>query len=259
MAESDSISSSKHIQLQKLADGVWAALHKPGGWAIANAGIIDLGDQTLIFDTLMTPAAAADLRQAAEMLTGRPAQSVVLSHYHNDHIWGAQVFRPKATIFTTHENKMLIQTEGQEEYDYFKATAPRRVTELTKQQAATQGSDPVVKMMLPYYSAIVESLPTLVVQSPDATFGKRLVLYGENRRVEILSFGGGHTANDAFLYLPDDGIVFLSDCFLWILCRSWPTAIPGRNNASWTKSQPWPRISWFLATARWGALKQSSK
>ncbi len=211
MAEAGAVPSSKHVRLQKLADGVWAAIHKPGGWAIANAGIIDLGAQTLIFDTHMTPAAAFDLRQAAETLTGRAATKVVLSHYHNDHIWGAQVFRPEATIFSTHENKKLIQTDGQEEYDYFKTAAPQGVAELRKQQTEAEGPDPAVELLLPYYTAIVESLPTLVVQSPDVTFGERLVFYGKNRRAEILSYGGGHTDNDAFLYLPEDGIAFLSD------------------------------------------------
>jgi glyoxylase-like metal-dependent hydrolase (beta-lactamase superfamily II) len=202
---------SKHFELQQLTSGVWASIHKPGGWAIGNAGIIDLGDQTLIFDTHMTPAAAEDLRQAAETLTGRPASVVILSHYHNDHIWGAQLFRPEATIYATHENKTLIQTRGQEEYDYFKAAAPQRVAELTKQQAEAKESDPAMEMALSYYAAIQESLPTLEVQTPNVTFGERLVLHGGNRRVEVLSYGGGHTPNDAFLYLPDDGIIFLSD------------------------------------------------
>jgi len=33
--------ASKHFKLQKLADGVWAAIATPGGWAICNMGIIE--------------------------------------------------------------------------------------------------------------------------------------------------------------------------------------------------------------------------
>jgi hypothetical protein len=41
---------------------VFAAIHLAGGAAICNAGIIDLGDRTLVFDSFMSPLAAEDLR-----------------------------------------------------------------------------------------------------------------------------------------------------------------------------------------------------
>ncbi len=44
-----------------------------------NAAIVDLGDRTLVFDTLATLQAARDLRAAAERLTGRAPAVVVNS------------------------------------------------------------------------------------------------------------------------------------------------------------------------------------
>ena len=52
---------SKHFQLQQVAEGVYAAIHIDGGAAIGNAGIVDLGDRTLIYDTFFTPQTAEDL------------------------------------------------------------------------------------------------------------------------------------------------------------------------------------------------------
>jgi cyclase len=46
---------SRHFTLEPLADGVWAAIHRVGGWAVGNAGIVDLGDATLLFDAFLTP------------------------------------------------------------------------------------------------------------------------------------------------------------------------------------------------------------
>ena len=77
---------SKHFRFLQLADGVYAAIHIDGGAAIGNAGIVDLGDRTLIFDTFSTPQAAEDLRTATEALTGRPIDAVINSHWHNAHI-----------------------------------------------------------------------------------------------------------------------------------------------------------------------------
>ena len=64
---------SRHYILHELADGVYAAIHNDeGGYAICNAGIIDLGDKTIVLDPFISPAAARDLKQHAENLTGRP-------------------------------------------------------------------------------------------------------------------------------------------------------------------------------------------
>ncbi len=52
--------TSRHFNLEQLADGVYAAIHAEEGWAICNAGIIDLGDRTLVFDSFMSPQAAID-------------------------------------------------------------------------------------------------------------------------------------------------------------------------------------------------------
>src|SRR5438270_10832420 len=77
---------SKHFRINELAEGVYAAISTNEGSAVGNAGIVDLGDQTLVFDTFMTPMAAQDLRAAAESLTGNSIAYAFNSHWHNDHI-----------------------------------------------------------------------------------------------------------------------------------------------------------------------------
>ena len=53
-----------HFRLEQIAEGVYAAIAREGGAAHSNAGIVDLGDRTLVFDTLGTPKAAEELRAA---------------------------------------------------------------------------------------------------------------------------------------------------------------------------------------------------
>jgi len=57
--------TSQHFNLHELGEGIYAAIHAPGGWAQSNAGIIDLGDRTLIYDTFISPLASRDLLAAA--------------------------------------------------------------------------------------------------------------------------------------------------------------------------------------------------
>ena len=74
--------SSKHFTVQQLEPGVWAVINNDQyGHAICNAGIIDLGDKTVIFDPLMNIDAANDLKRVAMELTHKPVSIVINSHY----------------------------------------------------------------------------------------------------------------------------------------------------------------------------------
>ena len=111
---------SKHFKIEKLSDGVYAAIHSFGGYAICNAGIIDLGEKVLVFDTFLTVEAARDLRKAAESITGKEVTYVVNSHAHNDHIRGNQVFYPNSVIISTIKLRDKIVEEEPEVIQYEK-------------------------------------------------------------------------------------------------------------------------------------------
>src|SRR5262249_35839639 len=54
-------------------------------------------------------------------------------------------------------------------------------------------------------------LPGLELRLPTVTFEERIVFHGAQRQAELLSYGGGHTVSDAFLYLPSERIAFMGD------------------------------------------------
>ncbi|MGV3487649.1 MAG: MBL fold metallo-hydrolase [Tuberibacillus sp.] len=49
---------------------------------------------------------------------------------------------------------------------------------------------------------------------PSITFEERLEIHGTKRSVEILTYGGGHTESDAFVYLNDEKLAFMADIVL---------------------------------------------
>ena len=205
---------SKHFRLQQLADGVYAAIHIDGGAAIGNAGIVDLGDRTLIYDTFLTPQAAEDLRIAAEALTGRPIDAVLNSHWHNDHIWGNQVFSANTEIISTEETRRLfIATRGHGAYDSFMADAEANLEATRAQFQATEeeGQRRQLALWIDYHQSVVEAKPILQVRAPNLTFAERLAFHGTDRSAELIAFVGGHTESDAVLFLPQEGIAFMSD------------------------------------------------
>lgn len=84
---------SRHFNLEKVSEGIYAAIAKDDGGAFGNAGFIDLGDKTIIFDTFNTQQAAEDLRNIAVNITNKPVSWVINSHFHSDHTRGNQVFK----------------------------------------------------------------------------------------------------------------------------------------------------------------------
>ena len=93
---------SEHFTYHELAEGVWAAIVITTGLAASNSGIVDLGDRTLIFDTTFSPASAAELRNVAESLTGRPVDYVLNSHWHQDHVLEMLLSLPKQRYTPLH-------------------------------------------------------------------------------------------------------------------------------------------------------------
>src|SRR5512139_2249058 len=105
---------SEHFSLEPLVDTVYACIHKPGGAARSNAGIIDLGDHTLVVDTLHTLAAGRALRQAAEALFERPVKTVILTHAHNDHWMSASAFDAGTTLWASKPTLQACVERGAE-------------------------------------------------------------------------------------------------------------------------------------------------
>jgi cyclase len=205
--------NSKHFQLEQLADGVYAAINTMDGWAICNAGVIDLGERTLIYDAFMTPAAATDLRAAVESLTGRPIHTVINSHYHNDHIWGNQAFAGETDIISDAKTRELIITEGAKEVQGFSQVIQKRL-ESVEAQLATVSEESIsddLRLHHSYYLGIAATLPILQVRLPSMTFTGEITFEGAKRSARLVSFEGGHCASDVVLYLPEDGIVFMED------------------------------------------------
>jgi cyclase len=73
---------SEHFILHTLTEGVYAAIATEDGAGYSNAGLIDLGEQTLVFDAFENPQSAEDLLQASIQLTHRSPAVVIISHLH---------------------------------------------------------------------------------------------------------------------------------------------------------------------------------
>jgi len=212
----------ENFTIQQLAPGVWAAIQNDQfGKAICNAGIVDLGDKTLVYDPFMTPSAAKELRDVAVELTGRPVSIVINSHFHNDHIRGNQVFMPIASVVSTTWTREQIAKSEPEEQAWEKKHAPALLKAARKMYANGNGSDrDELPMWIGYYEGITESMDDLKIILPDIVFNDSLWLMGTERSVKLEEFKNGHTGSDIVLYLPTEQIAFMGD-LLFVKRHPW--------------------------------------
>jgi glyoxylase-like metal-dependent hydrolase (beta-lactamase superfamily II) len=204
--------TSKNFTVQQLAPHVWAAIQNDkGGHAICNAGIVDLGDKTLVFDAFINVDAATELRQIAEELTKHPVTYLVNSHYHDDHIRGNQAFMPGATIKSTEWTKTEMQKAEPEEQAWARKNIANSLQKAKKQQDAATGKAKEEAMLWTgYYEAISQSLPGLKSFFPSLTFKDSLWIHGSATEVLLIECSG-HTLSDAVMILPHEGIAFMGD------------------------------------------------
>lgn len=204
---------SSNFKIQEIVPGVWAAIQNDQyGKAICNAGIIDLGDKTVVFDPFMTPQAARELKEVAEQLTKRPVSLVINSHFHNDHIRGNQVFSPEATIISTHFTRNEIARVEPDEQKWEQQHAPTLLKAIKKRMSVANATErEELPLWIGYYEGMVESSHELQITLPDLVFNDSLWLIGTQRSIKLVECKDGHTASDAILLIPDEGIAFMGD------------------------------------------------
>ena len=208
--------ASEHFFLQQVAENAFAAIASPGGGAFSNAGIVDIGDKTIIFDAMETPQAGSDLKKAAIFLTGRDPEFLILSHKHHDHWGGSGEFLDVPIFMTAPQIKMDMVHEAEE----IQNNPEEMQQDLEKWQeeirnAITEAVNPEEETFLRHKlersDYVLKSLVGIRFAVPNLTCEEKITISGTRREVEIVNTGPGHTSCDLSLILPDEGVCFLGD------------------------------------------------
>lgn len=180
---------------------------------------IDLGDSTLVVDTFLTIQAAEDLKAAALYLTGNPVSYVINTHWHSDHTSGNQVFASKAQIISTSAAREVMATFGKNRLAQHLSNQEslyQAIDEL--EEKIQQETDEKLKKEMQWENAsdleYIKILPNLIYTLPTITFDQQMSIHGSDRTVQLITYGGGHTQSDAFVYLPEEKIAVMGDLVL---------------------------------------------
>lgn len=190
------------FSIERIGNGVYAAIGGDDEPAISNAGFIVGSNGVVVVDTFEDVQPARDLLSAIRKITNLPIRFVVNTHYHFDHVGGNGVFAEAGATILAHRNVRVW--ERTENLKFFAA-------------------DPKPERRL-----YVESLVL-----PDMVYSDNVDIYLGERIVQVRHVPG-HTGGDSVVIVPrakDDtvDIVFGGDTI-------WQKHVPNLIDAS---TVPW--------------------
>jgi glyoxylase-like metal-dependent hydrolase (beta-lactamase superfamily II) len=150
---------------------------------ISNAGFVVTPAGVVVVDALGSPELARRLLAEIKKVTAKPIHTVVLTHYHADHIYGLQVFKDLGAHIVAHAAAR----------EYLTSDTARLRLESSRQELWPWVDD-----------------KTRLVAANEWLHGPKTLMVG-GVRFDIQPVGPSHTAEDLVIYLPQQKVLFAGD------------------------------------------------
>jgi cyclase len=206
-----SFKAQDDFALVKVADGVFAAIAKPGGLASGNAGFIVGDDGVLMVDTFFTPAAVEELIDAIGAETKLPIKYAVNTHYHLDHTGGNQVLAARGVPIIAHDKLIEWQTTKNRRFLPGAEELQKRRADVAKQLSETPVEQVDKRAQFDRQLRRLEAMMTIKLTNPTVTFSTGTVQLHLGKREVVLFSLPGHTGGDVLAYVPDANVLYTGD------------------------------------------------
>lgn len=216
----------QHVELERLADGVYAAIRKdePLGLAQnANSLFIVGDDGVMVVDAQFTREATLENLRALRSVTRKPVQYVVNTHWHDDHLAGNQVYQdsfPNARFIAhpnTREDLIALGRPNRQGQVRFGPQALARFQRLLDRglgidsTPASPTEAAAVRNAIRIFGQYVVENPGFREVLPNSTIERSSVITNGKRRIELHWFGRGATRGDLVVWLPKERVLATGD------------------------------------------------
>jgi cyclase len=213
------------FQLVKVADGVYAAIAKPGGLASGNAGFVVGDGGVLIVDTFFTPTAIEELIGEIKAQTQTPIRFAINTHYHLDHTGGNQVLVAQGVPIIAHDNVAVWQTTKNRRFLRAPEELEKIKSDTAKKLSDTPDDQKDKRAPLEAQLRRLNAMQAIKLTNPTMTFSSGSVhMYLGKREVVLFSLPG-HTGGDVLAYVPDANVLFTGD-------MGWSKTLPNLVDAT---------------------------
>jgi cyclase len=166
-------------KMKKLVEGVYAYL-QPFVYYSSNAGLIVGNKYAVVVDTLTNKYMIESFIARIKEFTDKPVRFVINTHPHGDHTYTNHFFTEAAAICSARCREYTLKMPP----DYLEK-ARREIPEMSFDGAKDTPQDIV--------------------------FDKTLTIYQDDREIRLIHLGPGHSPSDAYVFLPQEHIVFCGD------------------------------------------------
>lgn len=178
---------SAEPEVVKLADGVYVFIGKEGA---ANSGFVVTNEGVVVIDTQGPKDLTLLLKKKIRETTDKPIIYAINTHYHGDHTYGNQYFKPALEGLYQGEVGEIISHEN----------TKKNLIEKDKQQR---------EQFKKFFGE--NTLEGFELTLPTKTFKDTLSLRVGGKTMELAYLGRGHTDGDIIVYLPIERIMFGGD------------------------------------------------
>jgi len=230
--------STSLFKIEKVADGVFAALARPQVLTNCNAAIFVNSQDVLVVDAHSKPSAAAALiAQIKKEVTPKPVRYLVNTHFHWDHTQGDSAYKAnsaKLDIIASDTTKQLMTELSRNRLKESLDTVPKQIDDVQAHLAkATSATDKerytdLIRQLKAYQT----EMQSYTLELPTITFAKSHVIKDTAGDIHIEFHGRAHTAGDVAVFSPQKRVVASGDVIIGFLPnvadgypRPWPATI----------------------------------
>lgn len=205
------------FDIEKVADGIYAAIAKPEVLLNCNAAIFENAGDLLIVDTHSKPSAVTALvSQIRRDITKKPVRYIVNSHFHWDHTQGNAGYRriaPHADIVASEATRRLISENGaerlKESAEQTRASLDGYKAQLAKSTSA--GEKQQLQRLVRDSTAYLSEMRNYTPELPNVTFSRDLIIHDQAHDLHLAFRGRAHTGGDVAVFCPQKKVIATGD------------------------------------------------
>jgi glyoxylase-like metal-dependent hydrolase (beta-lactamase superfamily II) len=108
------LTPAAHFQVQKVTDGIYAAIAQPGGKAVSNAMFVVTNFEVILMGAHFVPEVIKELTEEVAEITPLPISHVILTHHHKGFGYVDFELPPKAEVVASEETWQALKSEHRE-------------------------------------------------------------------------------------------------------------------------------------------------
>lgn len=186
-------------KLVQLTQNIWLWPHHPDPDVIqASIGLITGPHSSILVDAGNSPDVAERLKAAIQRAGLPKVESIIYTHHHWDHIWGACAFQ--VPVVAHKKCRDILMEEAK------KPWGPQYLNYVVER-------NPKMRASVEARARAMRQWETFRIVLPEIVFNRIKVIDLEGMRVALEHVGGDHAEDSIVVRVPEDGVLFVGDCY----------------------------------------------